>query len=122
MQCIFKKDVFSIRRILNLVFTQCSIKSFKDKESLLYSSIVNLALWNSHDFWEASIFQSVQEKLKGSKGQKGESKQVARTREKIAIENQLADHCNMMVMLGYNIKGLKLLASKFLKLYDLGEE
>ena len=72
-----KKDVFTIRKLIGLIFSQWTmdpprlseqemekletmsmkeqVAPPKPKHKLLYSGLTHLSLWRDQDFWESSI-------------------------------------------------------------------
>lgn len=129
-KCLQTRDVFTARKLLAISFrlwTQDRQENGKQEESklqqkLLSLRIQNLLIWKYGDFWEAAIFESVQEELKMSPGSKGETLQDAISREKNIVFGQLALFCNWMLLLGSSPKLVRQIVGRYCRLYELSED
>ena len=107
-----------------MIFSKWVVKepNSKPKELALYRAIQSNPLWKNMDFWDAAIFESIQEKLKGIRPQKGETREETRMKEQNIILSQLASYCHIIIMMGNSQKSVKMGVGKYCRLHGLGEE
>ena len=108
--------MFVARKVTNLAFVLYCVRESGDR-LYLHNSLNEIKLFSSVDYWQASIFESVQEELYLRLGEDfGEHQQM---REMSLVMGQLAMYCHQMVLLGYPNKQVRNVIGKFCRLYSI---